>query len=52
MFKVIRIFVGTALGLWIASYFLPGFNVSVSITLLWATLIVMAVVFVARGLKL
>ena len=52
MFKIIRFFIGTALGLWIASYFLPRFDVSLNMAFLWATLIIMAVLFVVRGFKL
>lgn len=49
MFKALRVFVGTALGLWIAEYFLAGFGIHGILTYLWATLIVMAIVFIARG---
>jgi len=52
MFKLVRIFVGTALGLWIAQYFLPGFNISGLLTYLWGTLIVMAAVVILGGLHL
>ena len=48
MFKIIRVFVGTALGLWIADYF--GFlGIQGVIDYLWATLVVMAAVFVLKG---
>ena len=50
MFKLIRIFIGTALGLWIAAYFVGGFSISGLMTYFWSTLIVMAAVIVLGGL--
>lgn len=52
MFKLIRIFIGTALGLWIAAYFLSGFSIQGMVTYFWATLIVMAAVVILGGLHL
>ena len=49
MFKIIRVFIGTALGLWIASYFAGVIGIGGILNYLWATLIVMAAVFVLRG---
>ena len=51
MIKIIRVFIGTVLGLWIAQYFVPHFAISGILTYLWGTLIVMAAVFVLRGLS-
>lgn len=49
MIKILRVLIGTGLGLFIAHYF---HFLSVSgINYLWATLIVMATVFVLRGLS-
>lgn len=47
MFKIIRVFIGTALGLFIAHY-LHFLSIS-GINYLWATLVVMAAVFVLKG---
>ena len=54
MIKIIRVFIGTALGLWIAQYlvhFGPRLGAGTLLTYLWATLIVMAAVFVLKGLN-
>ncbi len=47
MIKIIRVFVGTLLGLYIADYF--GFIGVHGIQYLWAGLVVMAAVFVLKG---
>ncbi|MEK7616176.1 MAG: hypothetical protein AAB420_03150 [Patescibacteria group bacterium] len=47
MFKIIRVLVGTGLGLFIADYL--GFLSINGINYLWATLVVVAAVFVVRG---
>ena len=49
MFKILRVFIGTVAGFWIASYFLPGFDIHGWLTYVWGALMVMAAVFVARG---
>ncbi|MEK7583426.1 MAG: hypothetical protein AAB483_03455 [Patescibacteria group bacterium] len=48
MIKVLRVFVGTTLGLVIAQYF-NFLDINGILNYLWATLIVMAAVFVIRG---
>ena len=48
MIKILRVFVGTAIGLFIAQYF-NFLDINGIMNYLWATLIVMAVVFVVRG---
>lgn len=50
MIKILRIFVGTALGLFIAQYF-NFLDINGILNYLWAALIVMAAVFVLRGLS-
>lgn len=50
MFKIIRVFLGTALGLVIVNN-LGFLSISGLLNYLWATLVVMAVVFVFRGLS-
>ena len=50
MMKIFRIFVGTALGLIIAHYF-NFLGIHGILNYLWGTLIVMAAVFVLRGLN-
>ena len=49
MFKIIRVLVGTGLGLFIAQYL--GFISIQGINYLWAALIVMGTVFVLKGLN-
>ena len=49
MIKIIRVFIGTALGLWIGAEFLGVIGISGIINYLWATLVVMAAVFVLKG---
>ncbi len=49
MISIIRVFIGTALGLWISSHFLHFLSIQGILNYLWATLIVMAAVFVIRG---
>ena len=54
MLKIIRVFIGTALGLWIAQYFVhfgPRLGAGTIMTYFLATLIVMAAVFVLKGLN-
>ena len=54
MIKIIRVFIGTALGLWIAQYFVhfgPRLSIGTIVTYILTTLIVMATVFVLKGLN-
>ena len=48
MIKILRVFVGTALGLWIADY-LGFISIGGILNYLWAALIVMGIVFVVKG---
>lgn len=49
MIKILRVFIGTMVGVWIAQHFLPYFHVHETMTYLWASLIIMATVFAAKG---
>lgn len=51
MIKILRVFIGTLLGVYIAQYFLPGFDVSGVSAYLFGALIVMGSVFVLKGLN-
>lgn len=51
MIKILRVVLGTALGLFLAQYFVANINIQGFAGYLWGTLILVAVLFIVRGFK-